>query len=248
MSETSKDGSIEQESEGGKVAAKQTPGPAVGKQYDSGVRSRDMILEAAMVLFSERAYSGVSMRDVAAVAGLTHAGVRYHYPSKDDLLLGVLNRYSQMGDKYYERALQHLAQEEPDLWGVLSEFTSYLRFTLRQRVKAQMFIMHAILAADKGHPAHEFFEERYRLIRRQFTEVIGLLKEHGYFREDVDVEHSAIEIIAMADGLQVQWLINPSEVPYRPIIKQAICRMLRAEHQEQYDQMVDLMDVPGQPD
>lgn len=248
MSETSQDGSLEQDPVDSDSAVQQARGPAVGKQYDNGLRRREEILGAAMTLFSERAYSAVSMRDVAAAAGLTHAGVRYHFPSKDDLLLGVLNRYSQLGDKYYERALGHLSQEEPDFWGVLSEFTSFLRFTLRQRVKAQMFIMHAILAADKGHPAHDFFEERYRLIRRQFTEVIGLLQQHKYIREDVDVENSAIEIIAMADGLQVQWLINSSEVPYRPIIKQAIGRMLRPEHQEQYDKIVEELDLPDHGD
>src|SRR5690554_4585471 len=111
MSETSQGGSLEQSPAGNKDAVQPARGPAAGKQYDSGLRRREEILEAAMVLFGERAYSAVSMRDVAAAAGLTHAGVRYHFPSKDDLLLGVLDRYSKLDDKYYDRALGHLFQE-----------------------------------------------------------------------------------------------------------------------------------------
>lgn len=216
-----------------------------GTVYESGRRRREEILDAATVLFGEFAYNGVSMRDVAAATGVTHAGLRYHFPSKDDLLLAVLERLSDLGDEYYERALNHMQQTPPDFWGVLSEFTAYLRFTLCQPLRAQMFIMHAILAADPSHPAHGYFERRYRLIRTQYTEIIGLLCKHGYMLEDLDVENSATEIIALSDGLQLQWLIRPQDIAYRPIIEGAVRRMLRPEHHAKYNDVIAELELPG---
>lgn len=216
-----------------------------GTLYLSGRRRREEILEAATTLFGEYAYNGVSMRDVAAETGVTHAGLRYHFPSKDDLLLAVLERHSDLGDEFYNRALEYARATPPDLWGVLGEFVGYLQFQMRQRLKAQMFIMHAILAADKGHPAHDFFERRYRMIRQQYSEVIGMLVKQGIMREELNVQNAATELIAMTDGLQVQWLIDAPEVPYRTIIQDAVRRLLRDEYLEKYDEVIADGGLPG---
>lgn len=217
---------------------------APGMVYESGRRRREEILDAATELFGEYAYSGVSMRDVAAEAGVTHAGLRYHFPSKDDLLLAVLERRSDLGDEFYDRALEYVQQTPPDLWGVLEEFVGYLQYSMRQRLKAQMFIMHAILAADPNHPAHDFFDRRYVNIREQFVQVISVLVANGIMRHELNPEESATEIIAMTDGLQVQWLINPKDVPYKTIIEAAVRRLLNDDYLEKYDQVVQSWGLP----
>jgi AcrR family transcriptional regulator len=51
------------------------------------------ILDAADELFSMRGFSGVSVRDVAELAGVKKASVFYHYKSKDELFERVLERY-----------------------------------------------------------------------------------------------------------------------------------------------------------
>ena len=51
---------------------------------------RDTILEVAARLFSEKGYSGVSIRDIAQDCGMTNAALYYHFKNKDDLYLAVL--------------------------------------------------------------------------------------------------------------------------------------------------------------
>ncbi len=41
--------------------------------------TRDVILQAALTLFSERGFEGVALRDIAAKAGVEHSLVRYHF-------------------------------------------------------------------------------------------------------------------------------------------------------------------------
>jgi AcrR family transcriptional regulator len=53
---------------------------------------RGRILDAAERLFAERGYDLVTVRDVAAAAGVTHPLIYYHWGSKRDLLAAVLVR------------------------------------------------------------------------------------------------------------------------------------------------------------
>jgi AcrR family transcriptional regulator len=53
---------------------------------------REGILTAAERLFAERGYEHVSVRDVAAAAGVTHPLLYYHWGSKRELLAAVLKR------------------------------------------------------------------------------------------------------------------------------------------------------------
>lgn len=49
------------------------------------------IVEAAGRLFSERGYEGVSIRDIAAAAGISKANVFHHFANKDELYAAVLD-------------------------------------------------------------------------------------------------------------------------------------------------------------
>lgn len=52
---------------------------------------REVVLEAAVEVFSERGY-GASMSEVAKAAGVTRTVLYYYFPTKKDLILGVLDR------------------------------------------------------------------------------------------------------------------------------------------------------------
>jgi AcrR family transcriptional regulator len=53
-------------------------------------RTRERIYDAAWRLFSERGYNAVSMRDIAAGAGLTKTGAYGHFRTKGQLLVEVI--------------------------------------------------------------------------------------------------------------------------------------------------------------
>jgi TetR/AcrR family transcriptional regulator len=52
---------------------------------------RRAILEAATELFAERGYAGVSFPDIASAAGTHKTTVRYHFGSKEELYIAVLD-------------------------------------------------------------------------------------------------------------------------------------------------------------
>lgn len=61
------------------------------KRLEPGQR-RELIMEAALRLFAERGYHGVSLDEIAAAAGVTKPVVYDHAVSKEDLYSGLLER------------------------------------------------------------------------------------------------------------------------------------------------------------
>jgi AcrR family transcriptional regulator len=53
---------------------------------------REFILDTAAKLFSQKGYTGVSIRDIAEASRMTHAALYYHFKNKKDLYLAVLRR------------------------------------------------------------------------------------------------------------------------------------------------------------
>jgi hypothetical protein len=59
----------------------------------------------------------------------------------------------------------------------------------------------------EGHPARDWFRDRYPRRRATVSAAIAAGIETGEIRPDVDSD--SVEIIAMMDGLQVQWGRGP---------------------------------------
>lgn len=57
--------------------------------------TRDKICEAAMQLAIRDGLLAMTLDNVAKQAGISKGGVMYHFPSKDDLVRGVLDYFSQ---------------------------------------------------------------------------------------------------------------------------------------------------------
>src|SRR5215208_4566712 len=53
---------------------------------------RDQILDAANVLFAERAYDEVSVEDIARAAGVTRGLVHHYFGGRKDVYIGLLER------------------------------------------------------------------------------------------------------------------------------------------------------------
>src|SRR5260370_37942394 len=52
-------------------------------EYAQTLARRQEILNAGLAVFSSSGFHGASLRDVAARAGLSQAGLLHHFPSKD---------------------------------------------------------------------------------------------------------------------------------------------------------------------
>ena len=98
-----------------KRALKTAPSKAPLKTYHHG-NLRDSLLQAAETVLALRGVQGITLRDVAKTAGVSHAAPYHHFPSLNDLFAAVAQRgFDDLGDHMaqaaahtdtYERLLQ----------------------------------------------------------------------------------------------------------------------------------------------
>jgi AcrR family transcriptional regulator len=74
----------------------------------NGQRRRDRILSAAERLFSEAGIDGVSMREIAAEAGVQLALISYYFGTKQELYRAVFRRRIEPVSKERLQMLQRI--------------------------------------------------------------------------------------------------------------------------------------------
>lgn len=58
----------------------------------SGEDRRQALVEAAFRCIAEKGFEGLRLRDVAAKVGIDHSTLHYHFPTKEDLVAGQIER------------------------------------------------------------------------------------------------------------------------------------------------------------
>jgi AcrR family transcriptional regulator len=172
---------------------------SVRKPYAVGVRRREEILQAALEVFSVHGYRGAPMADIAAKVGLTLAGVLHYYSSKEELLAAVLRRRDQGLTPWFLQKWEETGSFSQSVHELMVHIMSSPH-------ELQLFVTMSAEAADPEHPSHAYFQERYRTSRKHFTSVLALAQHTG----EIDPYASGPALIAVLDGLQVQWLLEPS--------------------------------------
>lgn len=171
-----------------------------------GARTRERILDAALGAFSEQGFNAVSLRDIAARAGLTHVGLLHHFPSKEDLLVHVLERRDEL-DLAELREQTDVLDRSLLVWA--------LRIVARNTTTPGAASLYARLsseAADPEHPAHAHFVDRYQRLAAALAAAIGteLAERRPPFQ--ITAEEAGRQFLALMDGLQLQWLLEPDRV------------------------------------
>lgn len=169
-------------------------------------QKRTDILEAAVEIFGNKGSTNGTLADVAEQVGMTHAGVLHHFGSKQKLLLEVL-AYRDQAD-VAELVEQHIPGG-PELFLHLVR-TAFVNERRPGIVQAYTVLSNESVTDD--HPARGFFEERYTTLRREVSKAFRALCAQEGVTEAETVAAASASILAVMDGLQMQWLLHPDTI------------------------------------
>lgn len=175
---------------------------------------KDDVIRAALAVFGAQGYNNGSLADVAEHAGMTRAGVLHHFGSKAGLLMAML-AYRD-GTSLEGTPLQDLPDGQV--------FLDHVLLTVKENVErpgvvqAYTLLSSESVAAD--HPAHEFFRTRITGLRDKLERSLLQVAAPGTTQETA--RDGASALIAIMDGLQVQWLLDPAAVDMPRILAKAI--------------------------
>ncbi|WP_154795726.1 TetR/AcrR family transcriptional regulator [Occultella kanbiaonis] len=195
---------------------------ADGVQKQRTRRRRQEILEVASQTFATRGFYNASLAEIADEVGISAAGILHHFKSKDQLLTELLH-HRDMAD-IEEAGHGH------GLRGL--EFLHHLVDTAaRNATRPGITQLYTVLSAESvttDHPAQAWFRARYEGLRAMVTEALADARDIGELRDDADIAETATAIIAVMDGLQIQWLLAPGTVDMEAVTRRTIDALIAA--------------------
>ena len=125
----------------------------------SSPSTRTTLLHLATERVQLVGYNAFSYRDLAASAGITTASVHYHFPTKGDLALAMVQRQRELDRAIFSR----LDVDVPDAWRRLQAFCAALRRDLenghRMCLCGMLAAEHATLPAATVEAIRGFFSD-----------------------------------------------------------------------------------------
>ncbi|MDR6972029.1 TetR/AcrR family transcriptional regulator [Leifsonia shinshuensis] len=169
-------------------------------------RKRTEILRAAIETFGTKGSVNGTLNDVAEQVGITHAGVLHHFGSKQNLLLEMLE-FRDRDD------VAHLESRRiPDGPALFAHLVATAQ---RNALRAGIVQVYTVLSAESvtdEHPAKTFFEDRYRVLRGEVADAFRTLCAQEGVTEPDTIAKASASILAVMDGLQLQWLLDPTAI------------------------------------
>ena len=175
-------------------------------QAERSKASREKIILAATKFFAQNGFRGTKLSEIAKAVEMSEPGLLHHFPSKNHLLIGVLEERDRLDQQRYVG----VADGED-----LPVVTSLRELVTHNEAVPGLVQLFTVLVAESitaDHPGHDFFRKRYQNLREIGIELISKSQEKGEIRNDISAEDLIVMIFAMMDGLQIQWLLEPEKI------------------------------------
>jgi AcrR family transcriptional regulator len=163
---------------------------------------RRQIIDEATRLFGERGFYGASIRELAHRCRLTDAGLLHYFPSKESLLLAVVEDRDHRDEEIVKAVVRLVRHNDETPQPPLRQIIDLLRVAVRhsssQPEVLQLQVVLQAEALDGAHPAHDYFAARAAFAVKAFA--------RGLAPYVPKPESTARLLMAFMRGLEQDWL------------------------------------------
>jgi AcrR family transcriptional regulator len=175
------------------------------------VGHREQLLEAARRLLEERGYAHITARDLVAASNTNLASIGYHFGSK----AALLNAAIEASFEHWTEQLASMVMADPDATAIQRGMATWVsvRNSLPDRRPMLQSYVEALAQAQREPALRAQLAEHYRRARARVAELVALSLRDGTPADDPRCAAIAAFVIAVCDGLSVQWLLDPEAAP-----------------------------------
>lgn len=182
----------------GAVPAKTPDGAA---RSSKGAARREQILADLMDALAAGRLRNPSLREIGKALAIEPAHILYYFETREALLQAAIMRWD-------EDAHTRVGKDDPALIFSLEDYAKVIAHNIYRPGIVHLYLTFAAEAVDPAHPAHRFFQKRFELLRTALAEAIRLEQSDGRIAGTLDPDLQARLLIALADGLQLQSLVD----------------------------------------
>jgi AcrR family transcriptional regulator len=173
------------------------------------VGHREQLLAAARQLLEDKGYAHITARDLVAASDTNLASIGYHFGSKAGLLNAALGTVFEE----WTTQLTTAAMADPDVPPVERAHLAWaaLLDSLSGRRALLVSFVEAMAQADRDPGLREQLAGMYRHVRWRVAELVAAALDAP--ADDPRCMAVASWVMAVCDGLSMQWLLDPASTP-----------------------------------
>ncbi|HEY8828250.1 MAG TPA: TetR/AcrR family transcriptional regulator [Jatrophihabitantaceae bacterium] len=172
---------------------------------------REQLLAAARRLLEQRGYAHITARDLVAESGTNLASIGYHFGSK----AALLNTAIESAFEDWTDQLASLVMADPAATPIQRGMATWVAVleSLPARRPILASYVEALAQAQREPGLRAQLAEHYRRARGRVAELVAESLADGTPADDPRCRAIATFVIAVCDGLSVQWLLDPEHSP-----------------------------------
>ncbi|HEY0449523.1 TetR/AcrR family transcriptional regulator [Actinophytocola sp.] len=172
---------------------------------------REQLLAAARQLLEDKGYAHITARDLVAASGTNLASIGYHFGSK----AGLLNAALGMVLEEWTTQLATAAMADPDASPIERAHLTWAAHldSLSGRRALLVSFVEALAQADRDPQLRDQLAGMYATTRRRVASLVAAALGDEVAPEDPRCTAVASWVMAVCDGLSMQWMLDPASVP-----------------------------------
>ncbi|MDJ0733523.1 MAG: TetR/AcrR family transcriptional regulator [Nostocaceae cyanobacterium] len=184
------------------------------KQTDT----KTQILDVAQDLIQRLGVNGMSYKDISSAVGIRKASIHTHFPKKDDLLVALLDRYSDRFLRIVDGIIA--SSDSPEV--KLRRYCGLFETTLSSgnQDKACLCAMLGAELATLNHPLVEQVRSFYQANEERLAVMLNAGLEDGNFQFNGNVEAMASLIFGLLEGGMLVARVRGGSVGFHQTIEQ----------------------------
>jgi AcrR family transcriptional regulator len=171
-------------------------------------RRRDVLVRAGYAEILEKGIQGMTLDSVVARAGSSKGGALYYFPTKEDLLCGVLEWLLHQ----LNRTLDGVLQAPDSARGKLVSELEVLFHSAEVNRRLYLVFFDFVALGTRQERFRSLLAGFFAACHRRDTAIVEQGIEAHQFRR-VDPHDGATTIRALVDGYCLQWLLGPGNAP-----------------------------------
>ncbi len=164
---------------------------------------KDRLLITTVEIIDELGIQGLSTREIAKRQGVSEATLFRHYKSKNELLIAVLDYFSQFdGDIYYSTKLKDLKPTEAIYYFIGATAEYYENYPAITSIMQLMDVLR--YDAELSDKVNEIYENRIAIIKKLIIDA----QLSCDIRPDLDSENLSVMISGFCREICLKWRLE----------------------------------------
>ncbi|MGQ0841019.1 TetR/AcrR family transcriptional regulator [Actinokineospora sp.] len=172
---------------------------------------REQLLVAARRLLEDKGYAHITTRDLVAASDTNLASIGYHFGSK----AGLLNEALGTVFEEWTTQLAEVAMADPDASPIARAHLTWATVlrNLADRRALLLSFVEALAQAERDPHLREQLADLQDRTRVRIAELVATSYRGEVRADDPRCTAVASFVLAVCDGLALQWLLDPTRTP-----------------------------------